>query len=117
MGVARGGGVRRRWRVGFVAVLAVTAGGERMEVRRRGEVAYLTAVFILAAAASGMLIFKLYDRAVQLYDQTGDVKAVRLVKLGIATWLIMVLSTLAGNRGFGAAVAARGRHVLWWSQL
>jgi glucan phosphoethanolaminetransferase (alkaline phosphatase superfamily) len=67
-----------------------------MGVRRRGEVAYLTAVFILvvaAVAASGMLIFKLYDRAVQLYDQTGDEKAVRLVKLGIAMWLIMVLST------------------------
>jgi hypothetical protein len=59
-------------------------------------VVYLTAVFILAtvtAAASGMLLFKLYDRAVQLHDQTGGEEAVRLVKLGIATWLIFVLSS------------------------
>jgi hypothetical protein len=62
--------------------------------KRRGGV-YLIEVFILAvvaAAASGMLLFKTYDRAVQLYDKTGEEKAVRLVELGITMWLIFVLS-------------------------
>jgi len=64
--------------------------------KRRVDVAYLITVFILivaASAPSGKLLFKLYDRAVQLYDVTGDERGVRLVKLGIAMWLIFVLSS------------------------